>query len=102
MPRYLAPLRGINVGGCKKVAMTDLRQIATGLGHADVATYIQSGNMVFTRRWPHRCARRRRGGGDRRQLSVQPVVVVLSRDELAEVIVGNPFPDEPTPSTCTP
>ena len=48
MPRYLALLRGINVGGRNKVAMADLRDLAAGLGHSDVATYIQSGNLLFT------------------------------------------------------
>ncbi|HEU5420497.1 MAG TPA: DUF1697 domain-containing protein, partial [Streptosporangiaceae bacterium] len=48
MPRYAALLRGINVGGRNKVAMADLREIVESLGHTDVATYIQSGNVVFT------------------------------------------------------
>ena len=47
MARYLALLRGINVGGRNKLAMSDLRALAAGLGHEDVATYIQSGNLVF-------------------------------------------------------
>jgi Protein of unknown function (DUF1697) len=41
-------LRGINVGGRNRVAMADLRQVVLDLGHTDVATYIQSGNVVFT------------------------------------------------------
>ena len=48
MARYAALLRGINVGGRNKVAMADLRELASALGHADVATYIQSGNLVFS------------------------------------------------------
>src|SRR5260370_30285093 len=48
MPTHVALLRGINVGGGGKLAMADLRQLVTSLGHADVATYIQSGNVVFT------------------------------------------------------
>ncbi|MFC4608535.1 DUF1697 domain-containing protein [Streptomyces maoxianensis] len=46
--RYAALLRGINVGGHKKVPMAELRQLLTDLGHGDVATYLQSGNAVFT------------------------------------------------------
>ncbi|MEV6396111.1 DUF1697 domain-containing protein [Streptomyces sp. NPDC051907] len=45
---YAALLRGINVGGHKKVPMAELREVLEGLGHADVATYLQSGNAVFT------------------------------------------------------
>lgn len=45
---YAALLRGINVGGNKKVPMADLRELLTELGHGDVGTYLQSGNAVFT------------------------------------------------------
>lgn len=42
----VALLRGINVGGNKKVPMTDLRTVATKLGCVNPVTYIQSGNLV--------------------------------------------------------
>lgn len=45
---YAALLRGINVGGNRKVPMAALRDVLAGLGHGDVATYLQSGNAVFT------------------------------------------------------
>ena len=48
MATHVALLRGINVGGRNKVAMADLREIMASLGHTDVATYIQSGNVVFS------------------------------------------------------
>jgi uncharacterized protein (DUF1697 family) len=44
----VALLRGINVGGNKKVDMARLRALMTGLGYTDVRTYLQSGNAVFT------------------------------------------------------
>ncbi len=44
---YVALLRGINVGGRSTVAMADLRSVVAGLGHQDVSTYIQSGNVIF-------------------------------------------------------
>ncbi|GAA0312736.1 DUF1697 domain-containing protein [Streptomyces polychromogenes] len=46
--KYAALLRGINVGGKKKVPMADLRSLLEGLGHGDVRTYLQSGNAVFS------------------------------------------------------
>ena len=46
--RYVALLRGINVGGRNKVPMADLRAAVEDVGHTDVATYIQSGNVLFT------------------------------------------------------
>lgn len=52
MPTHVALLRGINVGGRNRVAMADLREVVLGLGHTEVATYIQSGNVVFTSEKP--------------------------------------------------
>ncbi|WP_314254801.1 DUF1697 domain-containing protein [Streptomyces kutzneri] len=46
--KYAALLRGINVGGSKKVPMAELRALLEGLGHGDVETYLQSGNAVFS------------------------------------------------------
>lgn len=46
--RYAALLRGINVGGHRKVPMAELRELLTELGHRHVVTYLQSGNAVFT------------------------------------------------------
>ncbi|MEU3600319.1 DUF1697 domain-containing protein [Streptomyces sp. NPDC006798] len=45
---YAALLRGINVGGHRRVPMAELREVLEGLGHGGVATYLQSGNAVFT------------------------------------------------------
>ncbi|MBQ0825365.1 DUF1697 domain-containing protein [Streptomyces tagetis] len=45
--RYAALLRGINVGGGRKVPMADLRALLTDLGHTDVRTHLQSGQAVF-------------------------------------------------------
>mgnify|MGYP002372376888 CR=1 FL=1 len=42
----VALLRGINVGGNRKVPMADLRALGESLGLKSVATYIQSGNLV--------------------------------------------------------
>ena len=44
---YLALLRGINVGGRNIIKMTDLKACFETIGCSDVATYIQSGNVVF-------------------------------------------------------
>lgn len=47
MPTYIALLRGINVGGHHKLPMADLRAAFEAFGATEVATYIQSGNVVF-------------------------------------------------------
>ncbi|MGW2995759.1 DUF1697 domain-containing protein, partial [Streptomyces sp. NPDC001193] len=46
--KYAALLRGINVGGARKVPMAELREVLEGLGLTEVRTYLQSGNAVFT------------------------------------------------------
>lgn len=48
MEKYIALLRGINVGGKNKIAMPLLKQIFEELGFTEVVTYINSGNVVFS------------------------------------------------------
>lgn len=48
MTTYAALLRGINVGGRRKVPMAQLREVIGGLGWTGVRTHLQSGNAVFT------------------------------------------------------
>jgi uncharacterized protein (DUF1697 family) len=98
MARYVALLRGINVAGHNKVAMSDLRDLAAGLGHTEIATYIQSGNVVFSSVYTDAISLAEvleREIASR--LGVCPAVVVVSRAELAQVIADNPFPDEMNP-----
>lgn len=47
MKKYLAILRGINVGGKRKLLMADLKLICEEIGWTDLQTYIQSGNVLF-------------------------------------------------------
>jgi len=98
MATHVALLRGINVGGRNKVAMADLRALVASLGHTGVTTYIQSGNVLFTAT---------ETDTDKladvleqaiaAELGVGARVVVLSREELAQVIRDNPYPDVPNP-----
>ena len=48
MKKYVALLRGINVGGKNLIKMTDLKACFQALGLEDVSTYIQSGNVLFS------------------------------------------------------
>lgn len=45
--RMVALLRGINVGGKRKIPMAELRELAAACQLSEVSTYIQSGNLVF-------------------------------------------------------
>jgi len=48
MGRYVAFLRGINVGGRVTIAMAELREILAGAGYTEVSTLLNSGNAIFT------------------------------------------------------
>jgi uncharacterized protein (DUF1697 family) len=92
MPSHVALLRGVNVRGVK-LAMADLRAVLGSLGYADVSTYIQSGNALFSADAadPAALAADIEAALDK-QLGMRPRVLVLTRDELAQVIRDNPYP----------
>jgi uncharacterized protein (DUF1697 family) len=94
--RYAALLRGINVGGNKKIAMAELRELLTGLGYTDITTYLQSGNAVFSS--PQRDQQELAGviaAAVAQRLGVSIQVVVRTGAELAAAVQSSPLPDEP-------
>lgn len=96
--RYLALLRGINVGGNNLIPMAALRETFEGLGATDVATYIQSGNVLFDggRRGAAAWTTRIEGALSER-FAYDATVVVRSHEELRSIVRGAPggFGDEP-------
>jgi uncharacterized protein (DUF1697 family) len=91
MKTYVALLRGVNVGG-RKVVMSDLRRVFVELGHSDVTTYLQSGNVVF--RSPVDQPVRLAGDIEERiaeNLAVSVTVLVRTGADLDRVVAGNPF-----------
>jgi uncharacterized protein (DUF1697 family) len=96
MATHVALLRGINVGGKNKVAMADLRELVGALGHTDVSTYIQSGNVLFTAPEGIGCAEAGQAIATAitARTGVKSPVVVVTSGELAEIHGANPFPDE--------
>jgi uncharacterized protein (DUF1697 family) len=98
VPTHVALLRGINVGGHNRVPMPELRALMAELGHTDVATYIQSGNAVFTtNRADSAALADELEQAIAARLNVSCGVVVITRDDLQQVIDDNPFPDEDNP-----
>lgn len=94
MSRYVALLRGINVGATNRIAMPDLRRLVEGLGHEDVTTYLQSGNVVFTS--AKRDGSKLAGGIERAiadELGLTVPVLVRSDAELTAVLDGSPYAD---------
>jgi uncharacterized protein (DUF1697 family) len=96
---YVALLRGVNLGAHNKVSMADLRSLFAALGAEDVATYVQSGNVVFKSRSANASqlveAIEKRIA---RELGLDVTVVLRTQAQLAKVAAGNPFAerqDEP-------
>jgi uncharacterized protein (DUF1697 family) len=90
--RYIALLRGVNVGRAKRIAMADLRKLIADLGYSDVRSVLNSGNVVFS-------------GPDKPldtvaaeveealvlKLGVAARALVLGCEELDAIIAGNPL-----------
>jgi uncharacterized protein (DUF1697 family) len=94
--RYAALLRGINVGGNKKVAMADLRALLSGLGLDAVATYLNSGNAAITA--PEQPAVALGAAIERAieaDLGMSVRVLIRTGAELADVVDGCPLPGGP-------
>ena len=94
--RYVALLRGINVGTAKQVAMADLKALLEGLGYTDVRTHLRSGQAVFTADGAATTKAAARLASDieqaiEQQLGMEVRVVVRTRAELAKVLKANRF-----------
>ena len=95
MPVYVALLRAINVGGTGKLAMSDLHALCEAAGFEHVATYIQSGNVVFTSRSGMAEVQRRLETALAAKVGKPVGVHLRTPAELASVLERNPFPDVP-------
>ena len=97
MGRYVAFLRGINLGSGRKVSMPRLRALTEGLGYADVVTYINSGNLVLTTTDKAATIERRLAQAIADELDLSVDVAVRTPARLATVVAENPYPDaDPT------
>jgi uncharacterized protein (DUF1697 family) len=90
VPRFVALLRGVNVGGKNALAMIELRALVESLGYADVRTFIQSGNVVFSTEEPVASLDLERAIEARFGLAI--AVVLRSAAELERVVRADPFP----------
>jgi uncharacterized protein (DUF1697 family) len=91
MARYAVLLRGINLGKARRVAMADLRALLTEEGYGNVATLLQSGNVMLDADQ----APAELGGAIERAIEkrfgIAVEVILRSRDELARVVANNPL-----------
>ena len=103
MTRFVALLRGVNVGGHNRLPMADLRAALTDDGLESVRTYIQSGNIVLdspaarSTSWRRGCGR-----SSPAAFALDIPVVALTADGLRVLAEANPFRPSPTPVASTP
>lgn len=90
LTRYVALLRGINVGGRNKVAMVELRAAFEDGGYDAVTTYIQSGNVLFGSHAPRSSLEDDLAQLLERRLGVPLVVVVRSQRQIRHVVEAAP------------
>ncbi len=95
MAAYAGLLRAVNVGGTGKLPMSELRQLCERCGLTDVATYIQSGNVVFRSPRSEASVKKLLEAALAKQLGKPCGVLLRSAKELDALLADNPFPDAP-------
>lgn len=90
--KYVAFLRGINVGGKNKIKMERLREICAALGFENVKTYINSGNVIFeTRKTSDKQLTEKIEKAIEKKFSLNIKTMVRSISEIEDIIKNNPF-----------
>jgi uncharacterized protein (DUF1697 family) len=95
MPQWICLIRGINVGGKNILPMKQLQQMLLSMGISDVATYIQSGNVVFNAK-----ARSANSLADAIADAIQanhkfrPGIHIVKPQDLRTIIDENPFAEK--------
>ncbi len=90
--KYVAFLRGINVGGKNKVKMETLREVCAALGFENVKTYINSGNVIFeTEQTDDKKLAAKLEKAIEKEFALNIKVMVRSIAEIEEIVKNNPF-----------
>jgi uncharacterized protein (DUF1697 family) len=95
--RYVAFLRGINVGGHASIHMADLIKTLQQAGFDNVTTYVQSGNVIFDSGTGNTGAiAKKLEDLIETQFNAQVKVILRSKNEIATIVENNPLLNEPT------
>ena len=89
--RYVALLRGINVGKARQVDMPRLREVLTARGHGAVRTHLRSGNVILDSSLPEAPLARELSKGIEEEFGLDVPVVVRTGAELAAVLAADPL-----------
>jgi uncharacterized protein (DUF1697 family) len=96
MPVYISLLRGINLGAHKRMKMEKLRGSCAGLGFEQVATYIQSGNLIFkAAKLSADVVSKKIEKQIECDFGFHADVITRSAEELKKIIASNPLLKEP-------
>ncbi len=94
MTSRIALLRGINVGGNRKLPMADLRALAAEMGLANARTYVASGNLVFDSEDSPAALEKKLEAAIEGRFGFAVDVIVRTGKEWAAAADSNPFPEE--------
>jgi len=97
---YVAFLRGVNLGPTNKISMPKLREMAEELGYTDVATYINSGNLIFASPKKAAALEREIAAAISQRFGTSNDVAVRTPARLRQILADNPYPDG-SPSQVT-
>ena len=90
--KYIAFLRGINVGGKNKIKMETLREVCASIGFENVKTYINSGNIIFeTRKTDDKKLAAKIEKAIENEFGLKIKVIVRTIDEIKNIVENNPF-----------
>src|SRR5688572_30008308 len=94
MPKFVALLRAVNVGGTGKLPMADLVSMAKAAGFQRVRTYIASGNLVFESPGSEKDVKALLELSLASYAGKHVGVLVRTDEEMAAVLAANPFADK--------
>ncbi len=90
--KYVALLRGINVGGKHMIKMETLRATFSSLGFENVKSYINSGNLIFeTAKTNDGKLAKKVHDAIKKDFGFEISVIVRSMAEIGEIIANNPY-----------
>src|SRR5215207_4478836 len=89
--RYVALLRGINLGRARQVGMPRLKELLEARGYADVRTHLRSGNVLLDSALPEADVAADLAGAIEDEFGFAVPVVVRTGRELAAAVAGDPF-----------
>jgi uncharacterized protein (DUF1697 family) len=90
---YVAFLRGVNLGPTNKISMPQLRAMAEDLGYTDVATYINSGNLIISSPKKTAAVEREIAKAIKDTFGRPIDVTVRTQEQLKKILAENPYVD---------